>query len=40
VRGGYEVYVFSQLQTRPFTEDAEQYLVSGNLKLLNELHNL
>ena len=40
VRGGYEVYVFSQLQTRPFTEDAEQHLVSGNLKLLNELYNL
>jgi hypothetical protein len=40
VRGGYEVYVFAELQTRPFTADAEQHLVAGNLKLLNELHQL
>ena len=36
-RGGYEIWVFKAMNPQPFADDTEQYMVSGNVKLLRKL---
>ncbi|MDW7659132.1 MAG: neutral/alkaline non-lysosomal ceramidase N-terminal domain-containing protein [Bacillota bacterium] len=36
-RGGYEIWVFKAMNAQPFADDTEQYMVSGNIRLLRKL---